>query len=175
MIVNCPNCYTVFSQYAPELRVESVYPLLDDLPLPVTTRTTGAVIVHDPCVMRRETAVQEAVRDLLARLGEWADPVKHSRRLTRCCGEGGGVHGVSPRLAGTWARRHAREAHGERLVTYCVGCAQHLNKVTPTSHILDLLFAPHRALAGASKTARPPLTYWHRWRLKRTLRRLLHV
>jgi len=169
VLVNCPNCHAVFRNYASGMEVQTVYELLADAPLPGKPALHGAVIVHDPCVMRTEELPQAAVRTLLGRIGEWIDPLKHTGRLTRCCGEGGAVHGVNPRLAETWAIRHAREAHGERLVTYCAGCALHLDRHTPTSHLLDLLFEPERALAGTLRTVRAPFSYLQRWRLKRHL------
>jgi len=172
ILVNCPNCHVIFRRYATEFETETVYERLAAGPLPASAQLSGAVLVHDPCVMRDHEASQKAVRALLDRLGEWIDPVKHSGRLTRCCGEGGAVHGVNPRLAKTWALRHAREVHGERLVTYCAGCAQLLSRHTPTSHILDLLFSPQRALAGRLKTSPPPFSYLRRWQLKRRLGRL---
>ncbi|PLY00708.1 MAG: (Fe-S)-binding protein [Desulfuromonas sp.] len=170
VLVNCPNCHAVFRRYGAPLEVRTVYESLAAQPLPEATRLSGTVVVHDPCVMRHNQATQSAVRQLLDNLGEWIDPVKHSGRLTRCCGEGGAVHGVNPRLAESWAKRHAKEAHGEQLVTYCAGCAQHLDRHTPTSHILDLIFAPSTALGGI-KTVKAPFSYLQRWLLKRYLRR----
>jgi Fe-S oxidoreductase len=171
VLVNCPNCHAVFRNYGSPLEVRTVYETLAEHDLPEGAHVSGAVLVHDPCVMRREEAPQNAVRTLLDRLGEWIDPTKHAGRLTRCCGEGGAVHGVNPRLAKTWAKRHAKEAHGERLVTYCAGCAKHLDAHTPTSHILDLLFEPQKALSGQLKVVHAPLSYLQRWRLKRFLKR----
>ena len=173
VLVNCPNCFAVFKLYAQDLAIETVYQHLNNVPLPEQSGSGKAVIVHDPCVMRREPEVQKAARNLLDRMGEWLDPVKHNRDLTRCCGEGGAVHGVNPRLAETWAKRHVKEIHGEHLVTYCAGCAKQLGRHTPTSHILDVVFAPEKSLAGTMKTSKAPLSYWHRWRLKKQLRKLL--
>jgi len=171
VLVNCPNCFGVFRDYAEEIEVVSVYEVLAAHSLPAGAQLSGAVIVHDPCVMRREAGPQQAVRSLLNKLGEWVDPIKHSGRLTRCCGEGGAVHGVNPRLAETWAKRVAKETHGERLVTYCAGCAQFLGRHTTTSHILDLIFEPTRTLGGRLKICRAPFSYLQRWRLKRHLLR----
>jgi len=171
VLVNCPNCHAVFRRYGTGLETETVYERLVTAPLPPSARRSRAVLVHDPCVMRDQQRPQQAVRTLLNRLGEWVDPVKHSGRLTRCCGEGGAVHGVNPRLASTWAQRHAKEAHGEHLVTYCAGCARYLGRHTPTSHILDLIFAPRTALTGKLKVVRAPFSYLRRWHMKRLLRR----
>jgi len=168
ILVNCPNCHAIFRTYGAPLEVQTIYETLAAHPPPDGAKVSGTVVVHDPCVMRYEEQAQQGVRRLLDALGEWIDPVKHSGRMTRCCGEGGAVHGVNRRLAETWAQRHAKEVHGERLVTYCAGCAQYLGRYTTTSHILDLLFAPDATQDEKLKIRRAPFSYLHRWLLKRS-------
>lgn len=59
------------------------------------------------------------------------------------------------------------------MVTYCGGCAGILQPVTPTSHILDLIFEPQATISGKVSVSRAPLTYWNRIRLKARFKRML--
>ena len=57
------------------------------------------------------------------------------------------------------------------MITYCAGCTNHLNGITPTSHLLDLLFEPTATLAGKEKVSKAPMTYINRLRLKSRFRK----
>lgn len=87
-----------------------------------------------------------------------------------CCGEGGSVGFVTPRLSKGWRNKRVSEANNH-LLTYCAGCAGLLNKKTPTDHILDLLFFPEDVASGKRKATKPPFTYINRLRLKRYLKK----
>ena len=66
-----------------------------------------------------------------------------------------------------WGVKRRSEAQGKRILTYCVGCATYLNRLTPTYHILDLFYEPEATLSGKVKASKAPITYWNRIRLKR--------
>lgn len=74
---------------------------------------------------------------------------------------------LAPELAASWGALRKSEAAGRRIVTYCAGCTQALGTHTPTSHLVDLLFAPARTMAGKTRGARTPFTYLNRLRLKK--------
>ena len=171
IIVACPNCYRIFKTYGGQLPVRTVYEVLAEGPLPVPERLEGTVTIHDPCPLRFAPLVQAAVRDLLARLGLTIREMPHRGEKTLCCGEGGFVSALSPELAGKWVALRKAEAAGDRIITYCAGCTNHLDKVTPASHIVDLLFAPAAVMAGRVNVTRAPFTYLNRWRLKRRIQR----
>jgi uncharacterized membrane protein YdjX (TVP38/TMEM64 family) len=90
-----------------------------------------------------------------------------------CCGEGGMVAPLAPDLAETWRNRIAEEAAGRRLITYCAGCTNLLNRKTPTNHILDTLFEPGAAMDGKAKVSGFPMAYLNRLRLKNRLRKTI--
>lgn len=165
--VACPNCYKVFKEYGEELKVKTVYEVLAENGLPETGKVSGNITIHDPCVVRIDPPIQDAVRDLVEKKGLAVQEMPHNRQTTLCCGEGGAVGFLSPDLAQKWAALRKEEAQGRRMITYCAGCLNHLNPISPTSHILDLLFQPEAALAGKVKPSRPPITSWNRIRLKR--------
>lgn len=171
VLVTCPNCFKVFQRYGEGLAVRSVYEVLADAPLPYEGALEGIVTVHDPCVVRFEPGVQAAARRLLERTGLRVEEMKSSGKRTLCCGEGGAAGCVAPELAETWKQRRAEQAAGRRVATYCAGCTHQLARYTPTSHVLDLVFEPHAALAGRARVRKAPLTYWDRLTLKRKIRR----
>ncbi|TVQ99798.1 MAG: (Fe-S)-binding protein [Desulfovibrionales bacterium] len=138
----------------------------------IAPETTTRITVHDPCPMRDEAGTHDAVRSLLAARGFDLREMKNSRTRALCCGEGGSVGFHNPDLAATWAQKRRAQARGDRIATYCAGCAGFLNRVTPTCHLGDLLFDPEAVLAGQNKPAKPPITYLNRLLLKRRLKRL---
>ncbi len=173
VLVACPNCHTIFKQYGRNLSVDTVYTTVNRSALPPRASGTGELAIHDPCSVRTETAVQDAVRGLLSRMGLQATEMQHHRHHTLCCGEGGSVGLFQPDLARHWSRLRRQEAGGRKLVTYCTGCADRLSRLTPTVHIADLLFFPGQALNGGMPVTRPPHTYANRWKLKQRFERTL--
>lgn len=164
--VACPNCYQIFKEYGGELKVKSVYEILEEVGLPETGKASATITIHDPCVVRFETAIQEAVRGLVERIGLTIQEMPHNRQTTFCCGEGGAVGFLSTEMARKWSSRRKEEVQGRRMITYCAGCVNTLNPISPISHLLDLVFDPKAALAGKVKQSRSPWTYWNRIRLK---------
>ncbi len=169
VLVACPSCHKVFRRYGGGLETLTIYEVLNRgrNGAPVA----GTVTIHDPCVVRLEKHVQASARDLVKGLGLSTAEMEHSGTSTLCCGEGGAVGSVDRDLASRWAARRKAEVDGRRVVTYCAGCAQSLGRHTPTIHLVDLLFEPEVALAGRTRVAKAPLTYWNRLRLKRRLKK----
>ena len=171
VLVACPNCYKVFSQYGSPLQVATVYQHLAFRSLPETTDTAQPVTVHDPCSIRNEKDVHAAVRTLLRSNELKIEEMKHHGQKTICCGEGGTVECMNPAFAREWGERRREEAGGTRILTYCAGCVNYLGRFNPTSHILDFLFEPEATLQGRVKVSRAPMTYLNRLRLKSYFKR----
>lgn len=175
----CPNCYKVFTVYAPGMTVETVYEVIKRTGLPCKFPDgsrpfeDAPLVVHDPCPMRDEIPVQESVRSLLAEMNLPVEKMPFEKKKTLCCGEGGAVEFIDADLARSWTQKRKKVAGSRFIVTYCAGCAGFLNRVTPTFHILDLLFFPEKAAAGRLRPARAPITYFHRLALKRKIRKAL--
>ena len=174
VIVVCPNCFKVFKTYGGPLTVITAYQLLASDGTPVKIKNGkgfAAFSIHDPCVLRNEPSIQDAVRNLAVKEGVEIQEMPHSRETTLCCGEGGSVGFVNTELSAGWGMLRKKEAKDRRLLTYCAGCAGFLNRKTPTDHILDAVFYPDDVAAGKRKVAHPPLTYFNRIRLKRYLKK----
>lgn len=173
VLVACTNCHAVFREHGGELMARTVYELLSENGLPDTKNISGIVTLHDPCAVRFEKSVHAAVRKLIERKGLTVEEMEHCKEKTLCCGEGGSVRFISPELAKRWCLLRKEEARNRMMLTYCAGCAGLLGTVTPTSHILDLLFEPKAALSGKVKISRSPFTYWNRIRLKGRFKKML--
>lgn len=171
VLVACPSCYSVFRDYGGELAVRMVYDVLIEAGLPRGGTASGTVTVHDPCAVRDEQAIHEAVRALIRAQGLHIQEMEHHGRTTLCCGEGGAVGFFSPGFSRNWRDRRKMEAAGRRIITYCAGCVNFLGAVTPTSHVLDLVFEPRATLAGKIKPSKAPFTYWNRLWLKRRFKK----
>lgn len=167
ILVACPNCYKVFSEYAPYFQTETVYETLaETLPVSAAVTRLTTVTIHDPCVVRFSSAPQVAVRTLIAESGRIIEEMPHTRRSALCCGEGGTVGVLAPHLADGWGERRAGEAAGREVITYCAGCANHLGKRLKVSHVLDLIFSTPKPSSG-------PMTYLNRLRLKSRFKKIV--
>lgn len=175
VLVACPNCYRVFKEHGGPLEVKTVYEHLLTTNLPTTTTVNARVTVHDPCSTRNDDAIHTSIRRLLKEKQLDVEEMKYHGRKTLCCGEGGAVSCLNPEFSKNWGKRCGKEAADKRIVTYCAGCAHFLNGVTPTSHILDLLFDPKRTLAGKAKVAKAPWTYLNRILLKSHFKKTLRT
>lgn len=167
VLVACASCHKTFKEQGDPLVVRSVYEVLAEHGLHWADPVAATVSIHDPCAVRFEQPVQDAVRLLVARKGLQIEEMPHHRNLALCCGEGGGVGFLAPGLASNWGALRHREAEHRWILTYCAGCAAALRGSVAVSHVLDLLFEPAATLAGTVKVARAPWTYWHRLRLKK--------
>jgi Fe-S oxidoreductase len=169
VIVACPNCFKIFNTYGGGISALTAYEYLSENGLPDTGQAGGTVTVtvHDPCALRFEEKIHSAVRDLVNRKGLTIEEMPHSRKKTLCCGEGGSAGFLSPELAKKWGMLRKKESDGKRIITYCAGCANYLGKLTPTSHLLDLLFEPEATMAGRVKVSGAPFTYLNRLKLKK--------
>ncbi len=169
VLVACPNCFRMFKEYS-QLEVETIY---ERLTAPGSLQSRGEVTIHDPCGVRFEGAIHTAVRRLITAAGCTVREMKHHGEKTLCCGEGGAVGYLDKELAQSWTELRRQEAGGQQVITYCAGCSHYLGRSMAASHLLDLLFEPDKTLAARVKVARSPLTYWHRFRLKKRLARIL--
>jgi uncharacterized membrane protein YdjX (TVP38/TMEM64 family) len=61
------------------------------------------------------------------------------------------------------------------MIAYCAGCANFLSLLTPTSHVLDLLFEPEATMSGNIKVSKAPLTYWNRLKMKKYFKKYVNA
>jgi Fe-S oxidoreductase len=167
VLVACPNCTRIFNEYGNSLEVSSVWEIMAGNGLPVPVKVFGEVTIHDPCPLRQESGIHEAVRTIVDRVGLTIHEMRHKKKNTFCCGEGGFVGFVSPETARAWGERRAREAGKRQILTYCAGCAGYLGRKAQVGHLADLVFWPQQTVDGAARPSRAPFTYLNRLRLKK--------
>ncbi len=166
--VACPNCYKVFEQYGTPFEVTTVWERLLAAGAFQDKGLAGSVMVHDPCPLRHASGIHEAVREGITQMGLTVKEARHKKKLTLCCGEGGSVGFINPTFAKKWGAKRKAEAQGERLVTYCAGCAGFLKRAGATvTHLADFLVSPEAASAGRPRVSGAPWTYWNRIKLKK--------
>jgi len=172
VLVACPNCFRMFDQYGDGLQVQTIYEILAEQNCNVDD-LKGEVTVHDPCGVRNQPRIHEAVRKLIASTGLSMVEMKHQGSSTVCCGEGGAVSYLNKKFADNWTHIRAEEAAGKRIITYCAGCTQYLDRLTPASHILDLLFEGTKTLQGTVRVAQSPFTWINRLMLKQKIKKTI--
>ena len=172
VVTACPSCQSVFAKYTRGINVRSIYEIIAAHNWqPAGNLPKAALTVQDSCVARFEDNLQDSVRNLISSLGVEFTEMKHCRKKTLCCGEGGGAHFVAPDLANQWGEIRRLEGEGRRMITYCAGCANFLGRVSPTAHLVDLILDPAATLTGKAEVARTPMTYLKRLQLKRWFRK----
>lgn len=175
VLVACPNCHKIFSNYGGELKVKTVYEILAGNGSHSDRKLSGVVRIHDPCAIRSEEKVHAALRELVRKKGLEIEEMAHSGKKTLCCGEGGAVGCVAPPFSEKWGEIRKTEAEQKRIITCCAGCTGYLNRKTPTSHVLDLLYEPEAAMSGKEKVSKAPISYLNRIRLKKRFQQDVHT
>ena len=170
VLVACPNCHRIFSDYGDGMAVQTVYELLADDPASLVPHSVEAVI-HDPCVARFVPAAQDAARAMAEARGVKITEMVHRREHTICCGRGAGANFISPEIMTEAVNARVAAADGKPIVTYCAACAGTFAQKTKSLHLLDVWASPAEAFAGKSKISRAPFTYLNRLRLKRRFRK----
>ncbi len=173
MILACSSCMEMFTQYLPQIKITSLWEIMDQGDLPAgapaapvqadpapggadPARTPGAVpamALHDPCTTRHLPRIHAAVRSLAAKLAIPIRELELSRTNTECCGFGGLMENANPGLADKQICQRCSESDLD-FMTYCAMCRNQLRKGGKrTVHLLDYLF-PGKGLA-ADPAARP--------------------
>ncbi|MCE1252452.1 MAG: 4Fe-4S dicluster domain-containing protein [Anaerolineae bacterium] len=152
LILACSSCYRIFKTYYPQVKISSLWTLLDRLGLPDDKNITGegkTITIQDPCSTRYEPEIQDSVRRILNRLGYQINELTLSREKTECCSYGG--------LMWLSNRKLAADVINKRIVlspldylTYCVMCRDFFASEGKASmYLLDVLFDPAGAQARA--------------------------
>jgi heterodisulfide reductase subunit D len=143
VIFSDPHCYRVFSEvdkYNLNRSFECVFiseliePLLQKLQF---KRLEKRLTYHDPCQLGRALGIYEPPRNILKSIpGVELVEMPRSRRLSFCCGAGGGVIFAYPEFAARTARRRLEEvtdvadgAGAKTVVTHCPLCKDNLLRV----------------------------------------------
>lgn len=126
VITACPRCYMTLSghpAYAGKLDVIHTTNFLAKFNWPVLT--DKAITFHDPCELGRHLGEYDSPRSIIHQAFPNYVEMPGNRENTVCCGAGGGVRGIYPRLSLQTARTRIEEAINTGstvLVTECASC-----------------------------------------------------
>ncbi|MBP1730256.1 MAG: hypothetical protein H6Q55_685 [Deltaproteobacteria bacterium] len=144
IVTACPGSFGYLTKSLPEIKVVSLYRLMNEAGVRVTTGER--LTVHDSCADRRAHGPKagQDVRHMLE--GNELAEMKHHGKKSICCGSGGVVSLVDPELFLKRARRRLaefEEAGAHRLITACMTCVYTLSQVAKpyqVAHFLELAF-----------------------------------
>ena len=144
VILACSSCYQVFKTHYPDVEILSFWDVFDRLgPQQFHVQNLSApVAVHDPCSTRYEPQIQDAVRNILLKMGCEIQELPLSRDKTECCSYGGLVWLANRPLSEKIVQRRIGESQLD-YVTYCAMCRDFFaRRGKPTLHMMDLIFSP---------------------------------
>jgi glutamate synthase (NADPH/NADH) small chain len=152
VVLACSSCYQVFQKHYPDVEIVSLWELYDQMgsrQFPVR-ENPAKITVHDPCSTRYESGIQDAVRNLLKKLGCEIEELPNSREKTECCSYGGLMWLANRPVAEQAVQRRINESPLE-YVTYCAMCRDFFaRRGKRTLHLLDLMYGETPA-AGFSQ------------------------
>ncbi|MDR3599752.1 MAG: heterodisulfide reductase-related iron-sulfur binding cluster [Desulfosporosinus sp.] len=140
LIVACSTCHSMFRERFPE--VVSLWELMANLELPPQGASVrgGKIAVQDACTTRHEPVIQDAVRNIVTKLGYEVEELPYSKEQTKCCGFGGLTSFVNPELAKEIVEERINESTSD-YVAYCAMCRDNFaSQGKRTFHLLDLIF-----------------------------------
>ncbi len=172
IVVACPACLHLFDEAEVPFKTSTIYDALAESDLkPVAT--SASISIHDSCLTRDATTLQDSVRKVLGKLGVSINEVPHARAKAVCCGDCGGVKFIDSSLSDSWLNLRLNEVEEELLVTYCAACQSNLSGGRGSIHLLDIVLDGGKALKKKPFMPFPPLTYINRLLLKRKLEKEL--
>ena len=136
-ITACTSCLSNLRREIPEMEVISLYSWLAEHPdvLPFA-EGKGTLQVLDPCASAKDVQTQGHIRSILRSCGYTPE---NEEANTGCCGFGGHMYAVDPKLFGTFADRRTQDIR-EHAITYCANCRDIFSaRGTDCRHILDLV------------------------------------
>ncbi len=142
LVTACPNCYYHLKERLQQVKILSLYSLLEESGVQIRGQTK--LTVHDSCPDRFEGSIGREVRNLLSG-HEIVEMTSHGEN-TICCGSGGIVSMIEPEICHERAQRRLNEFYqsgADACVTSCMACAHRLARASrpnETIHCLELVF-----------------------------------
>jgi heterodisulfide reductase subunit D len=158
VVFSCPSCHHTWKErYKTKVALfhttEFLEKLIDEGKI-TFQELDGTVTYHDPCDLGRSSEVYEAPRKILRRIpGLRFVELEHNREDCTCCGGGGNLEMVDPKLAAAIAKNKIEEiqrAGVQRVVTACQQCvrtmATYARKNKIRVEIMDITQLVHTAM-----------------------------
>ncbi|MEA1970869.1 MAG: (Fe-S)-binding protein [Thermodesulfobacteriota bacterium] len=135
IIVPCSGCLKCFKYFYPDIlgeteftvhhAVETIYDLLKEKP-DVLKNVERMVTYHDSCRVTRGEGLAEEPREILRLCGAELREIERNKEEGTCCGAGGGIRSVYPKLSLKIATGFLETVNTESIVTACPFCAFNL-------------------------------------------------
>jgi Fe-S oxidoreductase/thioredoxin reductase len=170
VILACSSCYQVFQENLPEIKIKSLWQVMDEKGLPegITKRNT-TLAIHDPCSTRYESAIQDSVRHLASQLGVKVEELPLNREKTSCCSYGGDMWLSNREISNKVINKRISESKNDYL-TYCAMCRDFFaNHGKPSLHLLDIIFSSELSTRATRRGPGYSDRHENRARLKRKL------
>ena len=152
IITACPSCMKQLRESGMG-ECRGIWDVLLELGLPESAPTAcGEAVIHDACGARGDAATQNAVRELVSKLGCRITEPAHTLDRSDCCGYGGLAGYAKPRSPRTTPRPRWRAARACSF-SYCMGCRdRYARQGAESAHLLELIYAsPAGAPPGISE------------------------
>jgi heterodisulfide reductase subunit D len=159
VVFSCPSCYQMWREYYPpgieiEHATTFLYTLIKENRVPMKALPL-TVTYHDPCDLGRGATVYEAPREIIRAIpGVTLVELEHHREHCRCCGGGGNLEMIDPKLSAEIARIKMEEilsTGAQAVVSACQQCVRtlkaHVRKSKLSIEVMDVIQLVHKALA----------------------------
>jgi len=140
LIAACPSCMKHLTEYLPEIRIVSLYEMMELWDIPLYGSGDGRTYsIFDPCSARNNETLQHAVRSIVRKAGTDFEELPGGDRHG-CCGYGGQGSLAEPAFAGHVAQSRS-SLSANPYITYCINCRDvFISEEKPAVHILDLVY-----------------------------------
>ncbi|EOU1683047.1 (Fe-S)-binding protein [Clostridium perfringens] len=146
IIVACENCYKTFGSAFKDIKVITLWEVINEFGVPKELKNKYSDLkeefaLHDPCPIKKEEQIHEAVRNILKDLGIKIVEFEKNRSKTECCGCGGMVGVTNKELWLSQKNKRANSTECENIVSYCESCVNTFKTSDKNAlHILDFIF-----------------------------------
>ncbi len=132
VVFACPSCYHTWEEmYKADVQLFHATQFIERLVDEGKIKFKGlnaTVTYHDPCDLGRSSKIYEAPRNILRQIpGLKLAELEHNRENCTCCGGGGNLEMIDPKLAAAIAKNKIEEIQrtwAELVVTSCQQCVR---------------------------------------------------
>ncbi|AOY78340.1 pyridine nucleotide-disulfide oxidoreductase/dicluster-binding protein [Clostridium formicaceticum] len=155
MIVACSTCNFMMKNYLPEIKILSLWEVMNKEGLPTSTSQQQdknlSFAIHDACTTRDNAALHKSVRELIEKLGYKVEELKYSKEKTKCCGYGGLTYFANREIAEAVIEGRIAESSKD-YIAYCSMCRDLFSsKGKRILHLLDLIYGDDLNLLVSKK------------------------
>jgi uncharacterized membrane protein YdjX (TVP38/TMEM64 family)/Fe-S oxidoreductase len=168
VITGCTNCRKIFSIYMPDFNAKHVLEILPKDAITsgfshfMTLNNSDKVYLHHPCPSYRFDGLRKSAKWLLPEMIAVTES-----QYASCCGLGGELNDISPKLSEAFAENVIAAAGDDLLLTYCMGCkGKFLSSGKKAYHLLEFI----SGVQPAGRRLSPIKKWFNRFMLSITMK-----